>query len=201
MRTRRFDFSSLIFFICGLMIFQPAFAQQSPDTFGLKVRIENGDNGSTSVKMPATEPIVVVVVDSNDQPVQGALVVFTSPDHGAGGTFENESRTMTVTTDRNGRATAAGYRANATAGPYQIEVRTQLLNETATAQIAHTNVGGGKKNTKMIAILAIAGAGAAGALIKASGGGGGGGGNTNTGTTGTTVPTITFGGSSVGGPQ
>jgi len=200
MKTRRFVLSSLVFFICSLMVFQPAFAQQTPDTFGLKLKIENGDNGSTAVKMPVTEPIVVVVLDSNDQPVQGALVVFTAPEHGAGGTFESEARTLTVTTDRNGRASASGYRANSTAGSYQIEVRTQLLNETANAEITHTNVAGGKKNTKMIAIIAIAGAGAAGALIKASGGKGGGG-NTNTTTPPTSIPTITFGSSTVGGPQ
>ena len=197
MKTRRFGFSSLAIFICGLMILQPAFAQQSPDTFGLKLRIENGDNGSTTVKLPATEPIVVVVTDSKDQPVQGALVVFSSPDHGAGGTFDNESRTITVTTDRNGRATASGYKANSTAGTYQIEVRSQLLNETANAQITHTNVGGGKKNTKLIAILAIAGAGAAGALIKASGGGG----PDPIKEPQVTIPTISFGSSTVGGPQ
>jgi hypothetical protein len=200
MKYRSIVFNAVIAFICGLLIVQPAFAQQSQDTFGLKVKIENGDNGSTAVKMPATDPIVVVVVDANDQPVQGALVVFTAPDQGAGGVFENENRTITVTTDRNGRATASGYKANSTAGSYQIDVRTQLLNETANAEISHTNVASGKKNTKLIAILAIAGAGAAGALIKVAGGGGSGGG-TNNGGTGGTVPTITFGGSTVGAPQ
>jgi hypothetical protein len=200
MKKRDLVLNALIALLCGLLIYEPAFAQQSSDTFGLKLKIENGDNGSTAVKSTATEPIVVVVVDSKDQPVQGAVVVFSAPDHGAGGLFENENRTLTVTTDRNGRATASGYHVNSTAGTYQIDVRGQLLNETATAEVTHTNVASGKKNTKMIAILAIAGAGAAGALIKASGGGGGGNGN-NGGTTGTTIPTITFGGSSVGGPQ
>ena len=170
--------------------FQPVFAQQPASNFGLRIEVENGAGASTAVKLPSTEPTVVVVMDGSNRPVQGALVMFTAPEQGSGGVFENGTRTMTVTTDRNGRATAAGYRANATAGTYQIEVQAQFLNEVVFSTVAHTNVAGGKQTKKLFAILAIGGGGAAVVLLKAGGGGGGG-----------PSTTVSFGGSSVGAPS
>src|ERR1044072_8977625 len=89
MKLRRWIAYPLLVLFCEWSFAQPIFAQQIPDKFGLKLRIESGDAASTTVKLPSSDPLVVVVVDANTQPVPGALVVFTAPDQGSGGTFEN----------------------------------------------------------------------------------------------------------------
>src|SRR4030095_3229530 len=108
--------------------------------------VENGAGASTNVKSPSAEPLVIVVADSSNKPVQGAVVTFTAPEDGAGGVFENGTRTLTVTTDRNGRASASGYRANSTAGTYDIEIQAKFLDEITNANVSHTNVGSKKSS-------------------------------------------------------
>jgi hypothetical protein len=185
---------AMVLIICDLAGPQSIFAQQAAEKFGLKIKIEEGDDSSSPVKLPAPGP-KIVVQDANNQPVAGALVVFTAPEAGSGGFFEGGTRSVSVTTDRNGRAEASGYQTNAIAGTYEIQVHAQFLNETADAAVTHTNVGAAKSSKKMIAILAIAGAGAAGVILKASGGGGG------NSTPTPTLPTISFGGATVGAPS
>ena len=177
----------------------PTLAQQATPVFGLKVKTDEGTGASTTVKSPSTEPPVVLVTDANGRPIQGAIVVFTAPDSGASGVFEYGSRSMTAATDRDGRAAAVGYRVNGTVGTYPIQVHVEFLTETADVTVNHTNVAGAKSSKKLITIIAIAGGGAAVGLL-AAGKGGGGDSGTNTSTPGSTLPTITFGGSTVGGP-
>jgi len=191
----------LVYFLVVLLCFafqaSPAFAQQTTPVFGLKVKTDEGTGASTTVKTPSTEPPVVVVTDANNRPIQGAIVVFTAPESGASGVFEDGSRTMTAATDRDGRAAAVGFRANGTVGTYTIEVHVEFLNEAADTTVSHTNVAGAKSNKKLITILAIAGGGAAAGLLAAGKSGGGG---SSSSTPTTTLPTITFGGATVGAP-
>ncbi len=72
-------------------------------------------------------PLEVNVVDSEENPVQGAAVTFTAPSSGASGTFASCSggnataESCTVTTDAAGDATASTFTANATVGgPYSV---------------------------------------------------------------------------------
>jgi len=183
----------LLALTCELLALQPAWAQQASDQFGLHIVVENSSL-STPVKQVSPQPPVVFVEDRNGSPVTDAIVVFTAPERGASGIFETGSRSKTVTTDRNGKAVAAGFRANANAGTYEIQVRAQFLGETAVGTVSHTNVAAGKSSGKLIAILAIAGAGAAGAILK-TGGGESGGNKKNE-----PVPTISFGTSVIGPP-
>jgi hypothetical protein len=180
---------ALLVLTCELALLQPLWAQQGNEQFGLHIVVEKS-NMSTPVKLVSPQPPAVLVEDRSGSPVANAIVVFTAPERGAGGTFDGGSRTKTVTTDRNGKAVATGFRANGTAGTYEIQVRAQFLGETAVGTVSHTNVSSGKSQTKLIAILAIAGAGAAGLIMKA---GGGDGGSEN-------LPTISLGGSTIGAP-
>ena len=168
------------------------------EVFGLKVKTDEGTGASTTVKSQSTVPPVVLVTDANDRPVQGAIVVFTAPDNGSSGVFEDGKRAMTVSTDRDGRAVAMGYRANGTAGTYPIQVHVDFLNESVDAVVTHTNVAASKSSKKMITILVIAGGGAAAGAALLAGGKGGGGSSTST--PASSIPTITFGGSTVGAP-
>jgi hypothetical protein len=202
MNLKRSVAYTLVLLLCNLLVLQSTFAQQpgvkvtvyADEGFGLKIKVEEGDAASSPVKFPTAGP-KILVQDANNMPVQGALVVFTAPESGSGGFFEGGTRSLTVTTDREGRAVAAGYQANAVAGTYEIQVHTQYLNETVDTVVTHTNVAPSKSSKKMITIIAIAGAGAAGAILAASGKGGSGS-STQT----PTLPTITFGGSTVGAP-
>jgi hypothetical protein len=186
----------MVFFLC-FMVARPVLAQQSTPVFGVKIKSDEGAGATTPVKSPSTEPPVVVVTDANDRPIQGAIVVFSTPDSGSSGVFEDGTRSMTVATDRDGRAAAVGYRANGIAGTYPIQIHAAFLDETADATVTHTNVAASKSSKKLITILAIAGGGAAVGLLAAGHGGGGSGSTT---TTTPALPTITFGGSSVGAP-
>jgi hypothetical protein len=114
-RTALVDF--LVFLLCFAVQATPILAQQATPVFGLKVKTDEGNGASTTVKSPSTEPPVVLVTDASGRPIQGAIVVFTSPESGASGVFEDGSHAMTAATDRDGRAAAIGYRANGLRAP------------------------------------------------------------------------------------
>jgi hypothetical protein len=80
---------------------------------------------------------VVQVLDSLDQPVQGATVTFEVSPVGPGGTF-GTAPTATVKSDVNGQATAA-FTPNNTAGMFTIKVTASLSGQTATTAIRQTN--------------------------------------------------------------
>jgi hypothetical protein len=94
-------------------------------------------------------PLVVTVMDSNQNPVNGASVTFTAPATGASGTFaSNSSNTETDTTGANGQATSSAFAADATAGAYTVTATAtgvtaanfQLMNVTgALVAIAATS--------------------------------------------------------------
>jgi hypothetical protein len=105
--------------------------------------------------------------------------LFTLPDQGAGGTFAGGSHTLTVITDKAGRAVAHGFRPNAIEGQYQIHVSASYQGETATANVGQGNsaAAGSAAATagghgKLIAILVAGAAAIAGGVIAATRGGG-----------------------------
>src|SRR4029077_3347271 len=86
----------------------------------------------------AREPIVQVE-DENHRPVAGAIVVFMLPSNGAGGSFANGAKTLTITTDSRGQAVARGFRPNGAKGQYQIRVNASHNGQTASIAITQTN--------------------------------------------------------------
>ena len=70
----------------------------------------------------------VIVLDANNNPVQGALVTFTAPGSGASGTFANGTATTQATTNASGAATATIFTANTHAGgPYNVAATATRL--------------------------------------------------------------------------
>jgi hypothetical protein len=135
--------------------------------------------------------LIVRVEDGTNRPVPGATVVFNAPELGPSGEFGNDSRTMIVTTDQDGLASAGVFHPNSIVGSYQIRVTAELQGETATTIISQTNISEKKGRGKLIAIVAIVGA-AVGAAIAFR--------NKDNGTS-SDAPTITFGGAAVGAPK
>jgi hypothetical protein len=84
------------------------------------VTATGGGGQSAMVDFPFTLPLTVRVVDSGNNPVSNAAVVFAAPASGASGTFATPSGTTTsstvVVTNASGLAASGGFTANSIAG-------------------------------------------------------------------------------------
>jgi hypothetical protein len=179
----------LVVVLCLLVAVQPVLAQQ-----GLRIELVEGGSDRNVVQQIAARPLTVRVVDAAGRPLPDVPVTFASPQTGPSGEFTNGERTLIVTTDSRGIASAERYHPNASVGTYNIEVKAEFQNQMASLLIPQQNVNKGKGRGKLFAIIAIAGAAAAAIAVSSLKKNGGGSGST------TTPPTITPGGSTVGGP-
>jgi hypothetical protein len=168
---------------------------------GLKIIVVSGNGEENVINEVPPAPFAVRVVDAANHPITGAMVMFTAPSSGPGGSFPT-GLTFNTISDEEGRALGLLYRPNSVEGTYTIQVRVEYQDESAMATIRQSNVLVAKKakmsSKRKFVFVALAGAGAA---IAASGlGGGGGSGSGNSGAPARPpTPTITFGGSSIGG--
>jgi hypothetical protein len=178
----------LVLALCHLVAVQPILGQQ-----GLRIEVVEGSGAKNTVQQIAARPISVRVEDAGGRPVIDAAVTFTSPQQGPSGEFSNDLRTLSVTTDSRGIATADRYHPNALTGTYNIEIKAEFGGQTATAIVPQQNVSKGKGHGKLIAILVVivaAGGAIAASSLKKKGS-----------SSSTTGPTITLGGTStVGAP-
>jgi hypothetical protein len=196
-----FLISLLVFNLFGAQLLD---AQQPATTAPPKLHIDvvEGDAQLINIKSHINPAPVVQVLDENNKPVQGALVVFFLPSQGPGGTFASGANNSTVTTDRNGRAAAAGIAPNSQTGVWEIRVSASYQGQTASAVITQTNVSGisvsgtgGGISKKAVIILALVGGAIAGGVIAARAAAGGGSSSGNKGII------ITAGTATVGAPQ
>jgi|SRR5581483_7740644 len=155
----------------------PVLAQES-DSSELKIIIVSGEGFTNNIKKRTAHEQIVEVRDRNNKPVAGGTVTFLLPNSGAGGTFANGARSVTLTTNQAGRA-AAVVRPNHIAGAFKINVTASYQGHTATAAISQSNAalaaGAGGVSATAVGI----GAGVAAAavattvvLVKTLGGGG-----------------------------
>ncbi|MEQ1698383.1 MAG: Ig-like domain-containing protein, partial [Hyphomicrobiaceae bacterium] len=126
-------------------------------------------NTNFGVRLQAT------VLDASNGPVAGATVTFTAPSSGASGLF-GASVTTTAVTNASGVATAANFRANATAGTYTVNATVAgvaipaaftLTNTLATPASAVASPSNG---TPQSTAINTAFATALGLLVRDSGG-------------------------------
>ena len=198
MRTRCLS----IVLVCAVLA--PSIRLSAQDTAApgkIRIVIVEGEGAINNVRQRVAREPIVQVEDENRRPVAGAAVTFLLPNQGAGATFTNGARSLTITTDTQGRAVARGLRPNNVNGQYEIRVNASHQGRTDSATINQTNAITAAAATgisaKLIAIIAIAGgAVAAGAVVAATRGGDG---NGNGGGGSPTV--IVPGAPSVGGPQ
>jgi hypothetical protein len=110
---------------------------------GLHVTVVAGEgvtHNVTQIEKKGRYDPIVQVEDENGKPIQGASVVFALPAQGPGGTFENSTQTLVVTTDAHGRAIARGIRLNKLTGPFAIRVTASYQGRSATATISQTTI-------------------------------------------------------------
>jgi hypothetical protein len=130
-----------------------------------------GEGAINHIRKREPRNIVVQVRDGNRNPISGASVNFTLPVQGPSGEFFNGARTLTMTTDSEGRATARGFRSNSVAGKVEIRVDASRGEETANLVVTQFNmaVAGAKGGSgKWIALIAIVGGAAAGGAFAAT---------------------------------
>src|SRR5687767_9232622 len=113
----------LIVMICQLLVLQPAFGQQANEQSALRIVVVEGAAARNVVQQIPARPIRVRIHDASNRPVPGATVEFSSPETGPSAEFENDSRTITVTTDNEGVASAGTLHPNGITGMYSIRVR------------------------------------------------------------------------------
>jgi hypothetical protein len=179
----------------------PAWSQQNPAS--LQIVIVEGEGALNNIKQRVNRDPIVQVEDENHKPIAGAAVVFTLPNQGPGGTFENGTNTLTTTTNNQGQAVARGIRFNNQVGSMQMRVTASFGGQTATAVITQTNLlgtsgggGAGGFGAKWLIVLGVAGAVAAGVIVATHGSG-------SSTSPAPTVPTVTIapGTPTVGVPQ
>jgi len=170
-------------YVAVLLAFAGALtAQEGPK---LNLVVVEGDGAINNIRQRTAREPIVQVEDQNHKPVAGVAVVFSLPEHGAGGTFANGAHSLTVVTDNSGRAVARGLQVNRIQGQYQINVRASFQGQTASTTISQTNVAATAAttttaaagvSTKLLVILGIvAVAGTVGGLYASHTIGGGGG--------------------------
>ena len=155
-------------------------AMQTAKSGALRIVVLEGEGAVNIIQQKTAVAPVIEVRDRNDQPVSGALVRFAIQ---KGRASFNGARTMSVTTDAAGRATAAGLTPTGS-GTLQIGTTAAFQGQSAAITIAQTNVltaaqasaavaggtatasGGGLSPTALAGI--IGGAGAAGVLIASN---------------------------------
>jgi hypothetical protein len=96
-----------------------------------------GASQSATVSTAFAAPLAATVVDSNSNPVSGAVVTFTAPGSGASGTFAGGANT--ATTNASGVASSAVFTANATAGgPYIVTAKVAGVATAANFSLTNT---------------------------------------------------------------
>jgi hypothetical protein len=97
----------------------------------------SGSLQQATVNTPFGAPLVATVVDSNQNPVTGAVVTFAAPATGASGTFANGANT--ATSNASGVATSATFTANATVGSYTVTATVPGVATAATFSLANVS--------------------------------------------------------------
>src|SRR5579864_670091 len=98
----------------------------------------SGISQSAGVDSTFAAPLIVKVVDTSQNPVQFAIVIFNASASGASATFADTGTNATsVTTDVNGVATSTTFTANAIAGSDSVAATVAGVSTPATFTLAN----------------------------------------------------------------
>jgi hypothetical protein len=106
----------------------------------LKVIALTSNQSMNDLERKVMAPLVVQIVDQNDQPVEGADVIFRFPLDGPSASFAGQKGAQTFRSNADGQAAAIGWTANGKVGAFQIQVTASRGNEQGSATISMTNV-------------------------------------------------------------
>jgi hypothetical protein len=190
--------------IYAQLVAPPVLAQNPPAE--INIVVVNGEGAINNVGQRSTRDPAIRVEDESHKAVVGAAVVFSLPTDGASGEFGNGSKTLIVTTDPRGQATATNLKVNQVPGKLQIHVSASYKGRTARTNITQFSMsvpgkrsGGSGSGKTLLILLAVAGAAAAGGVLATSGKGSN---PASTTPTPTLTPiSITPGPGAIGGPR
>src|SRR5689334_25189983 len=135
----------------------------------LRIVVIEGEGAVNIIQQKTAVRPLVEVRDRNNVPVSGATVTFAL--NGQPAAFANGAATMTVTTNAQGQAAAAGFNA-VRPGAVQIQVQAAHQGQSAAAMISQTNFATAAAATAagvtVGAVSAGAGASAGGAATTAA---------------------------------
>jgi hypothetical protein len=201
--------SVFLAFLVAAPLSPPAAAQVG--SLKLNLVVVEGDGAINNIRQRTARDTIVQLEDENHRPIAGAVVVFTAPSEGAGGTFAGGAHSVTVISDSQGRAIARAFRPNGQQGNFQIHVNASYQGQTTSANITQTNsaaAGAASSaaaagiSAKLVVVLAVVGAAAAGGALAATHLGGGSSSSSSTSGSGTSAAiTITPGSVVVGAPH
>ena len=177
-------------------------ASQAATIRNLKVVPLAGNQEMNDLQKKLMAPLVVQVLDQNDQPVEGADVTFRFPIDGPTAIFGGERNGQAFRTNADGQAAAVGWTANSKVGSFKVQVTAFRGSEEGSAVISMSNVTRIADATKVhqkkwwstpwgrVTIVAGAAVVATVAVLATRGSG-----------SGTKVITATPGSPTIGGPQ
>jgi hypothetical protein len=114
-------------------------AQDAPQSPALHIVVLQGENAVNVIrKSPPVMPLVQVL-DQGGKPVAGAEVTFFAPGDGASVQFTDGSRSSTISTDADGKASPIGGVA-INAGGFEYRVTALFHDQRASVAIKQTNV-------------------------------------------------------------
>jgi hypothetical protein len=142
----------------------------------LNIIVVQGEGTINKVRESAASDPLIRVEDQTHNPVAGATVTFTLPTEGASGHFGNGGKMLTVSTDAQGKATAAGLKVNEYPGKLVIHIDVTYRGLSARTNVTQFDEGppvpekvsSGHGHGKLITILAIVGAAAGGGAYYAT---------------------------------
>ena len=111
-----------------------------PTEQSLKVTALAGNGEMNDLERKLMAPLVVQVLDRNDQPIEGADVVFRFPVSGPSAAFPGGKNAITVRTNGRGQAAALNWQANGELGTFQVKVNASYGNQIGEATVSMTNV-------------------------------------------------------------
>ncbi|MEX2299376.1 MAG: carboxypeptidase-like regulatory domain-containing protein [Bryobacterales bacterium] len=169
----KYNLSIALALLLALPAFAPLYGAPAQETSKLKILVLEGQDAINNIRQRTARDPIVEVQDENNKPVAGAVVTFLLPDRGASGTFANGAKSLSVTTDAQGRAVATGLQPNGVEGQYQIRVSASHQGQLASASISQANalgaaVAAGASTAKIVTILAIVGGAVAGGVVYAA---------------------------------
>jgi hypothetical protein len=114
----------------------------------LKVVALAGSMEMNDLEHKVMAPLVIQVLDQNDQPVEGADVIVRFPLSGPSALFPEQKNAGTFRTNADGQAAAVGWMANSQVGTIKVQVTATRGFEQGSATISMTNVSSVKEAQK-----------------------------------------------------
>jgi hypothetical protein len=145
------------------------------------INIQAGNNQSATVNTNFATNLQVKVVDGSNNPIPGLFIQFTAPASGPSGTFGGVTSTTVGPTASDGTISATTFKANTTAGSYQVTATigsvpgTNVFTDAVSRNRGRVRVNAATGNPQGVALVVSATfnltnlAGAATTLTKVAG--------------------------------